>query len=67
MLESDSDSDAVPGPGHYTQASTFKVDHKPERLQYFGSTVDRFTEGVKKKQNQTLGPGYYDHDMSRSF
>lgn len=32
LIESDSDSDEVPGPGHYAQQSTFKVERKPERL-----------------------------------
>jgi hypothetical protein len=44
VIESDSDSDVVPGPGHYPQTSTFKVENKPERLQYFGSTVERFVD-----------------------
>lgn len=68
LLESDTDSDTVPGPGHYAQSSTFKVDHKPERLQYFGSTVERFVDPVmRKKQNTTLGPGSYDQASGSTF
>lgn len=68
VIESDDDSDTVPGPGHYTQTSTFKIEQRPERLQYFGSTVERFTEvQAKKRQSNALGPGHYDADPGRTF
>lgn len=50
LIESDSDSDEIPGPGHYAQQSTFKIERKPERLQYFGSTVERFIDPAIKKK-----------------
>jgi hypothetical protein len=37
----------MPGPGAYynpKQASSFKTGKIPERLQFFGSTVERFTD-----------------------
>ena len=43
--DADSDSDDAPGPGAYfkpTQNSSFIPEGKPERLQFFGSTVERF-------------------------
>ena len=39
------DEDQPPGPGSYYnphQSTTFKVKSVPERLQFFGSTVERF-------------------------
>jgi hypothetical protein len=45
ILESD-DDDTGPGPGAYYngQQSNFKPETKPQRLQFFGSTVERFTD-----------------------
>ena len=65
MIESD-DEDTVPGPGAYNaaQRSDFKPETKPQRLQFFGSTVERFTESNKFKQNDEVGPGSYPQPTS---
>ena len=52
----DEDSGDVPGPGAYYNpraASSFKTGKIPERLQFFGSTVDRFgaDKGRKSKEH----------------
>jgi hypothetical protein len=60
----DDDEVEPPGPGAYynPQAqSCFKTNKKPERLQFFGSTVDRFNPNktnMKNPQNN-VGPGSY--------
>lgn len=33
-------------------------------MQFFGSTVERFTEVDKLKQNEELGPGSYTQDLT---
>lgn len=45
VLESD-DDEVGPGPGAYyhPSQSSFKPETKPQRLQFFGSTVERFTD-----------------------
>ena len=60
VLESD-DEDLAPGPGAYHNGfkSDFKPETKPQRLQFFGSTVERFTEANKFKVNEEIGPGSY--------
>lgn len=60
IIESD-DDDTGPGPGQYydAQQSTFKPETRPQRLQFFGSTVERFTENNKFKLNEDIGPGTY--------
>ena len=46
--------------------STFKKEAKPERLQFFGSTVERFQEKqTNKKTNAELGPGCYEADQNK--
>ena len=63
MLESDSDSDEGPGPGAYYKASqtAFNPGQRPERLQFFGSTVERFADNsTKMKPGAEIGPGYYE-------
>ena len=43
----DEDDEAMPGPGAYynpKQQTSFKTGKIPERLQFFGSTVERFNE-----------------------
>jgi hypothetical protein len=45
--EDDDDDGTTPGPGQYWNpkaSTTFKPKHVPERLQFFGSTVERFSE-----------------------
>ena len=57
--EADSYDNGVPGPGNYAIAqkvSDFNKTDVPERLQFFGSTVDRFK---KKKIEHLIGPGSY--------
>lgn len=60
----DEDEDEyAPGPGSYYNqhaSTTFKVKNVPERLQFFGSTVERFQEKVdKNKLPPNVGPGSY--------
>ena len=48
--EDEEDDGNTPGPGSYynpKQSTTFKVKDVPERLQFFGSTVERFDEKQK--------------------
>lgn len=51
VLESDSEEDVTPGPGQYhnAQNSTFHKQSKPQRLQFFGSTVERFNDQALPK------------------
>lgn len=65
ILESD-DEDFGPGPGHYTEGykSDFRPETKPQRLQFFGSTVERFTEPNRFKVNDEIGPGSYPQAQS---
>ena len=61
-IEDSDDEDHVPGPGHYydpNKQTNFKPTQKPQRLQFFGSTVERFTENLKNRQSDEVGPGYY--------
>ena len=61
VLESD-DDDVAPGPGAYFDSmkhTNFKNETKPHRLQFFGSTVERFTDQKGKKGNEEIGPGTY--------
>ena len=60
ILESD-DEELAPGPGHYHdgQKSAFRPETKPQRLQFFGSTVERFTDTNRFKKNDDIGPGSY--------
>ena len=38
---------------------------KPERLQFFGSTVERFVDNTQKmKAGAEIGPGYYDSNKN---
>jgi hypothetical protein len=60
------DEDYAPGPGSYYnphQSTTFKVKQVPERLQFFGSTVERFQDPTivndKNKIPPNVGPGTY--------
>ena len=53
-----------PGPGAYYNPSTmtsFKTGKRPERLQFFGSTVDRFNPAKSTMKNplNNVGPGSY--------
>ena len=61
--EEDDDEGTTPGPGAYwnpTKSTTFKVKQVPERLQFFGSTVERFNDNSKVRQpHNNLGPGSY--------
>jgi hypothetical protein len=60
-----------PGPGAYYNPNTqtsFKTGKKPERLQFFGSTVDRFNPGksTMKEPLANVGPGSYNvHAQSK--
>ena len=60
ILESDDDEEG-PGPGQYFhgQQSSFKPETKPQRLQFFGSTVERFTDQNRFKASEEVGPGTY--------
>ena len=60
VLESD-EEEQVPGPGRYHDGfkSDFKPETRPQRLQFFGSTVERFTEANRFKANEEIGPGKY--------
>lgn len=52
----------TPGPGSYfnpATSTTFKVKKVPERLQFFGSTVERFNKGTAKLVEALPGPGTY--------
>lgn len=54
IFEDENDGD-VPGPGAYHNprtASSFKTGKIPERLQFFGSTVDRFGQDKTKKSKE---------------
>lgn len=59
----DDEDDIMPGPGAYynpKQQSSFKTGKIPERLQFFGSTVERFNEGKPgTTEPATVGPGSY--------
>lgn len=71
MYEDDDDDGQTPGPGAYYnphRSTTFKVKDVPERLQFFGSTVERFSntttnnlgkEGGAIGGATNLGPGTY--------
>ena len=52
--------DTRPGPGQYLVKSSFIVKHKPESLQFFGSTSRRFNRGATSRQGGAPGPGAYD-------
>ena len=64
MEDNDSDEDEngnrrerQPGPGSYaTHDTTFRIDSKPLKMQFFGSNVSRFSE---KPIGTELGPGQY--------
>lgn len=50
-----------PGPGQYRIKSSFVVKHKPESLQFFGSTSRRFQSRSSSRQGGGApGPGSYD-------
>lgn len=61
--EDDEDDGQAPGPGSYFNprtSTTFKVKQVPERLQFFGSTVERFiNKQMEKAPTAQLGPGSY--------
>ena len=58
------DDGVTPGPGSYLNpqnSTTFKVRQVPERLQFFGSTVERFNRHTR--QTETIpGPGTYRYE-----
>lgn len=57
QAEETSDEEGAPGPGYYNSQSQSDFNQEPYtgKMQYFGSTVERFP--AKKMQN--LGPGNY--------
>ena len=61
--DDEEDDEQIPGPGSYFnphQSTTFKIKAVPERLQFFGSTVERFYENTNKnKVPPNIGPGSY--------
>ncbi len=60
--EDDDENPIVPGPGHYYNpklSTTFKQQNVPKSMQFFGSSVERFTDNPVKETHQTLGPGSY--------
>ena len=63
IFEDDDDDYAQPGPGAYynpKNQTSFKTGKIPERLQFFGSTVERFGENKSNvHETQTVGPGTY--------
>jgi hypothetical protein len=63
VIDDDEEVEA-PGPGAYYNPNTmssFKTGKKPERLQFFGSTVERFNPGKNSSKNplNNVGPGSY--------
>ena len=60
-LDETYESDGVtPGPGYYldnSKVTCFKKNEIPKKMQFFGSTVDRFEE--KDGENKVVGPGAY--------
>tara|TARA_B110000305_G_C19414841_1_gene627410 strand:+ start:1268 stop:1456 length:189 start_codon:yes stop_codon:yes gene_type:complete len=49
------EEDQQPGPGSYynpAAQTSFKTGKKPERLQFFGSTVERFNGNKNKKADK---------------
>ena len=49
----------APGPGQYRTPSSFNVQKKPENLQFFGSTADRFgSTQTTQRLYANPGPGY---------
>lgn len=59
----------TPGPGSYFNpqtSTTFKVKSVPERLQFFGSTVERFNRQAKKTESLP-GPGAYTVGSATTF
>lgn len=65
LYDDEDDEDYAPGPGSYYNphaSTTFKVRQVPERLQFFGSTVERFTgkqQALVVPSSTSLGPGAY--------
>ena len=60
-FESEEERDA-PGPGEYTSPytnSAFLQRQRPEVMQYFGSTVERFPEDKSRTNPTIVGPGTY--------
>lgn len=53
--------DADPGPGAYEIARDVG-NQAPNKFQFFGSTVERFSEG---KKLDSLGPGSYKIDEKK--
>lgn len=63
--EYDSEDDNTPGPGAYHDPNKSNFSNKnsvrPQKHQFFGSTVERFADYRKQNQGQNvLGPGDYD-------
>jgi len=61
VYEGDENEDASPGPGQYydpDKATCFRKAQKEERLQFFGSTVERFAEKAKPVEAE-VGPCSY--------
>ena len=59
-LSEESTEDAVPGPGTYCgpdALSSFRLHSVPDKLQFFGSRVNRFR--LKLPGNPAIGPGTY--------
>lgn len=60
--EGDENEDTTPGPGQYYnpgRSTCFKKEPTSEKLQFFGSTVERFADGTKAKVGE-VGPCSYD-------
>ena len=60
--EGDENEDPTPGPGQYynpERSTCFRKEPTSEKLQFFGSTVERFVDRSKAK-NGEVGPGAYD-------
>lgn len=65
--DSEEDSGVTPGPGYYNASeklSAFLPKQVPEKMQFFGSTVERFNPKKPKTEDQMLGPGYYSKTKS---
>ena len=61
VYEGDENEDTSPGPGEYynpERSTCFKRSQKEERLQFFGSTVERFAEKAKPTEGE-VGPCSY--------
>jgi hypothetical protein len=63
MFEGDENDEPSPGPGQYydpAKSTCFRKEPTSEKLQFFGSTVERFAGRAKATENAEVGPCSYD-------